>query len=188
MRTPTRSFAVLAMTLGLAAAPGVAAAHGRHHHRHGHHRSGTPAGLVRASVFLPKAASANQFEIVTGRLAQQRAQSAAIRDLGGMFVTDHSALLQQGADVAKQLGVNALPQLDPYQQAIADRLATLSGPAFDAAWLHAQLAAHQSALALNLAGAIRGENDAVRTLAQGALPSVAKHLGELIDLAVGQRA
>jgi predicted outer membrane protein len=211
MRTTIRSFAVLATAFGFAAAPGVAAAHGAHHHRNGDHRSGdygsgnhrngdyrngqhrsgtygTYGTLVRARVFLPKAASANEFEIVTGQLAQQKAQSAAIRDLGAMFVTDHTALLAQGAQVAQQLGVSAPPTLNGYQQAVVNRLSTLSGPAFDAAWLRAQLAAHQSALALNLAGAIRGENTAIRTLAQGALPVVAKHFGELIDLATAQRS
>lgn len=183
MRRPTRSLAVIATSLGVAIAPGVAAADGtHHHHRHNHHPA-KRASLVPATVFLPRAASANQFEIVTGRLAQQRARSAAIRDLGAMFVTDHTALLQQGAQVAQQLGVNAPPRLNRRQQAVADRLARLSGSAFDAAWLRAQLMAHRQALALALAGAIRGENDAIRTLAQGALPVIARHFGELIDLA-----
>jgi predicted outer membrane protein len=182
MRPPTRSLAVIAASLGLAVAPAAATANGTHHGHHHHHGTTRPS-VVPAAVFLPKAASANQFEIVTGRLAQQQAQSAAIRDLGAMFVADHTALLQQGAQVAQQLGVNAPPQLDPRQQAIANQLAKLSGSAFDAAWLRAQLSAHEQALALALAAAIRGENTAVRTLAQGALPVITKHFGELIDLA-----
>jgi putative membrane protein len=186
MRTSTRSLAVIATSLGLAAAPGTAVAHGTHHHRHHHHHAARPA-VVPAAVFLPKAASANEFEIVTGNLAQ-KSQSAAIRALGAMFVTDHTAALQQGAQVAAQLGISAPPQLNRHQQAIADRLARLSGRAFDAAWLRAQLAAHQQALALHLAAAIRGENDAIRMLAQGALPMITKHLGELIDIAEGSGA
>jgi putative membrane protein len=179
MRTPTRSLAVIATTLGLAIAPGTAMAHGHKHHRHHH---ATHSRLLPAAVFLPKAASANQFEIVTGQLAQQKAQSAAIRDLGAMFVTDHTALLQQGAHVAQQLGIAAPPTLDRRQQAVVNQLSRLSGRAFDAAWLRAQLAAHKDALALNLAAAIRGENTAIRTLGQGALPVVTKHFGELLDL------
>jgi predicted outer membrane protein len=177
MRRLIRPLAVTVAVVGLMAAPGAAVAN-THHHRH-HAR---PLGLVPAKVFLPRAARANEFEIVTGQLAQQRARSQTVRDLGAMFVTDHTALLAQGAQVAQQLGVTAPPQLNRRQQAVVTRLQHLNGAAFDSAWLRAQLAAHVSAVALNLAGAIRGGNDAIRTLAQGALPIVTKHLGELLDL------
>jgi putative membrane protein len=100
-----------------------------------------------------------------------------------MFVADHTALLQQGAQVAQQLGIPAPATLDARRQAIVDRLGTLSGARFDAAWLRAQLAAHQQALALNLLAAIRGENASIRTLGQGALPIVTRHFGELLDIA-----
>jgi putative membrane protein len=181
-----RMLALLVAVLGLAASPSVAAAHHRHHGHHGRH--GHAPRLVPAAVFLPAAASANEFEIVTGGLAQQRAQSTAVRDLGAMFVTDHTALLAKGAQVAQQLGIAAPAQLTPGQQAIVARLEQLSGAAFDAAWLRAQIVAHESALALNLAGAIRGENTAIRTLAQGALPVITNHFGELLDLAAAGSA
>jgi predicted outer membrane protein len=63
----------------------------------------------------------------------------------------------------------------------------LSGARFDAAWPRAQLAAHQQALALNLLAAIHGENASIRTLGQGALPTITRHLGELLDIAQGTK-
>jgi putative membrane protein len=180
MRIAT-SFAALAVGAGLIAAPAVATAGPDHAASHGTVTSNVPR-VVPAPAFLTKAAAANQFEIVTGQLAQQRAQASAIKDLGAMFVTDHTALLQQGAQVAAQLNIPVTPTLSRKQQATVDKLQRLSGKAFDAAWLRAQLAAHEDALALNLAGAIRGENTAIRTLGQGALPVVTKHYGELLDL------
>jgi hypothetical protein len=120
---------------------------------------------------------------------QQRAQSSAIKDLGAMFVTDHTAALAQVTAVASQLGVDPPDGLGPKQQAVVDRLQSLNGEEFDAVWLRAQLVAHRKALILHLRAAIRGENDAIRTLGQGALPVITKHLGELIDLAgAGTRA
>jgi putative membrane protein len=150
-----------------------------HHGHHGHHRF----AVLPAAVFLPKAAAGNRFEIVTGQLAQQRAQSDAVKALGAMFVTDHTAALQQVTQVAATLGVSLPPGLDPMQQAIVDRLQTLTGAEFDAAWLHAQIPAHRMALRLHLRAAIRGENDAIRMLGQNALPVITKHLGELLDIA-----
>jgi predicted outer membrane protein len=188
MRTPSRKLAVLAVATGFAALPAWAVATpdrtahrvpADHHGHHGHHRF----AVLPAAVFLPKAAAGNRFEIVTGQLAQQRAQSDAVKALGAMFVTDHTAALQQVTQVAATLGVSLPPGLDPMQQAIVDRLQTLTGAEFDAAWLHAQIPAHRMALRLHLRAAIRGENDAIRMLGQNALPVITKHLGELLDIA-----
>jgi predicted outer membrane protein len=71
-------------------------------------------------------------------------------------------------------------------QALVNHLQGLSGEAFDKAWRRAQLAGRGDALLLHLRAAIRGENDAIRTLAQNALPVITKHVGELIDLAKQQ--
>jgi putative membrane protein len=188
MRTPSRKLAVLVVTTGFAALPAWAVATPDrtahrvptdHHRHHGHHRS----AVLPAAVFLPKAAAGNRFEIVTGQLAQQRAQSDAVKALGAMFVTDHTAALQQVTQVAGTLGVSLPTGLDPMQQAIVDRLQTLTGAEFDAAWIQAQIPAHRMALRLHLRAAIRGENDAVRTLGQNALPVITKHLAELLDIA-----
>jgi predicted outer membrane protein len=188
MRTPSRKLAALVVATGFAALPAWAVATpdrtthrvpADHHGHHGHHRS----AVLPAAVFLPKAAAGNRFEIVTGQLAQERAQSDAVKALGAMFVTDHTAALQQVTQVAETLGVSLPPGLDPMQQAIVDRLQMLSGAEFDAAWLQAQIRAHRMALRLHLRAAIRGENAAVRTLGQNALPVITKHLGELLDIA-----
>jgi putative membrane protein len=191
MRTSARTVAVTLGAIAAAAVPTWAVASPDHasaparaaHHGHvygygfGHH------ALLPAEVYLTRAAQSNRFEIVTGQLAQQRASSAAVKELGAMFVQHHTALLQQGAAVAAQLGITVPEGLSPSQQAIVDRLSQLSGRAFDAAWIRVQIHAHRAALRLNLRAAIRGENTAIRTLAQGALPIVTQHLGELLDLA-----
>lgn len=187
MRTPSRKITALVVATGFAALPAWAiatpdrAAHDKHHGYHGHH---APA-VLPAAVFLPKAAAGNRFEIVTGQLAQERAKSDAIKELGAILVRDHTAALQQVTQVAADLGITLPEGLDPRQQAIVDRLRRLSGEAFDAVWLKAQLAAHRKALHLHLRAAIRGENDAIRTLGQNALPVITMHLAELLDIAAG---
>ena len=128
------------------------------------------------------AAAGNLFEIVTGQLAQERASSDAVRALGAEFVADHTALLQQGRAVAAQLGIVVPEALTPEQQRIVERLQRLHGKRFDRAWLEAQIVAHQQALELHLRAAIRGEVPEIRTLAQGALPTITHHYGQLLDL------
>jgi putative membrane protein len=148
-------------------------------------RAGTPA-VTQQSVpditdpdFLAQAAQANQFEIVTGRLAKQRAHSRVVRALGRMFVRDHTKALAEGAAVAAKLGITPPAGLTPDQQQVAEALADLRGRRFDRAWLKAQLAAHVQAVALHLRGALNGDTPDVRTLAILALPVVSQHLGEL---------
>jgi predicted outer membrane protein len=185
MRTPRKALAAIVVGFGLAgvvAAPVAASGGPGHRDRSGESRSYGESRLLPARVYLPEAARSNQFEIVTGQLAQERGQSSAVKALGAMFVADHTALLQQGAQVAQQLGITTPTTLDARRQAIVDRLRTVSAARFDAAWLRVQLAAHQQALELNLRAAIRGENAAIRTLGQGALPIITKHFGELLDI------
>lgn len=180
-RIPLKAIVAL-VAVALAATPALANATADHHvpeHAVRHHHRGT----FPAAVFLPKAATANRFEIVTGQLAQQKAQSDTIKDLGAMFVTDHTAGLKAVTDAATALGVTLPTSLPPKQQAIVDQLSALSGAEFDAAFVRAQIPAHIKALRLYLHAAIRGENDQVRTVGQSGLPVITKHLGELLDIA-----
>ena len=141
---------------------------------------------ISAPEFLARAAAANQFEIVTGRLAQERAQSSEVRALGAQFVVHHTALLQQGNAVAAQLGIAVTPVLDREQRRAVELLQRLSGRAFDRVWLLVQLKAHQEALALHLRGALRGDRPEIRALALGGLPVVTQHYAELLDLVGGR--
>jgi putative membrane protein len=174
---------VMAAAFALSAAPATATGG----HPGGHRGHESPAAPISARQFLIQAAAGNRFEIVTGQLAQQRARAAEIKTLGGEFVTHHTMLLQQGADVAAKLGITVPDTLTRDQQRAVAVLQRLSGAAFDRAWLAAQLKAHRQALALHLRAAIRGDQPAIRTLAQGALPVITQHLGQLLDLAQASR-
>jgi len=137
---------------------------------------------ISAQTYLVRAAASNQFEIVTGQLAQQKAQSPDVKALGALFVAHHTMLQEQGAAVAAELGLTIPVALTPRQQAIVAKLQRLEGEQFDRYWVTAQIRAHLKALALNLRTAERGRAPQVRALAQGALPVVAHHLAALVDL------
>jgi predicted outer membrane protein len=134
---------------------------------------------ISAATYLPLAAQSNQFEITTGQLAQQRGESTTVRDLGAMLVQDHTALLEQITTLAATLNITLPTGLDAQQQALVDQLGQLSGADFDRAWLRIQWRVHKQALLLNLRAAVCGETPEIRTLAQGALPVITRHLAEL---------
>jgi putative membrane protein len=195
MTKRSRRLAAAAAAAGVAFSPAVAAApastgdHGRgHHHHHGSPYGSALARDITDADFLAKAARANRFEVVTGQLAQQRAGSTAVKELGAMFVTDHSKALADGAAVAAKLGIPVPQDLSRAQQAQVDQLSQLSGARFDRVWLRYQIAAHVKALNLHLRGALWGDTQDVRDLAIAGVPVVTKHLSELIQLQKGSAA
>jgi putative membrane protein len=98
--------------------------------------------------------AANTFDIETGELALKQSRTQAVRDLATQFIHDHSAVRQQGRDLAKKLGVTPTP---PAESALADahkkamaELRTKSGAEFDKAYADHEVAYHQAVLdALN---------------------------------------
>lgn len=94
--------------------------------------------------------AANTFDIETGQLALKQSHTQAVRDLATQFMHDHTAVRQQGRDLAKKLGVKptppaALALADDHKKAVAD-LKTKSGAEFDKAYIDHEVAYHQAVL------------------------------------------
>jgi putative membrane protein len=193
MSTLRRRALTAGVTVGLLMSPAATSAHAtvdRHHHDRAGHRHHADAGRwiardITDAQFLAKAAQANRFEIVTGRLAEERAKSTEVKALGAMLVRDHTAALAQGAAVAQKLGIPVPEGISPAQQAQVDRLSRLQGRHFDRAWLNAQKLAHVKAIKLHLRGALTGDSQAVRDLAIAGLPVVTRHLSEVLQILRG---
>jgi putative membrane protein len=182
-RIRTRA-AVVAATVGIVAAPvGIAqAGDGHDGHRHGHAAPPAPAPTpVNAGTFVTKASASNLFEIESSRLALDRSDSADVRRIAEHLIRDHTAAQAQLAATAATVGIQVPePRLDPQQQAVVAKLSELEGEAFDAAYLEAQVVAHEQAIALFVGFASKDENPKpLRDLAIATLPILGSHLGEV---------
>ena len=94
--------------------------------------------------------AANTADIETGNLAAERGSSKEVRDFGNMLARDHKQVRQLGRDLAKKLAVTPTPPKDDqgakdHAAAIA-RLRSLSGPAFDRAFLQHEAAFHKAVI------------------------------------------
>lgn len=93
---------------------------------------------------------ANTADIETGRLAAERAENKEVRDFGKMLGDVHTAVRQQGRDLAKKLGVTpVLPKDDKMAEghaAVMKRLSALKGAEFDRAFLAHEKAFHAAVL------------------------------------------
>ena len=125
--------------------------------------------------------AANTFDIETGELALTRSHSKAVRDLATQFIHDHTAVRQQGRDLAKKLGVKPTPPAefalaDAHKKTIAE-LRTKSGADFDKAYANAEVVYHQAvidAIDQTLLPAIK--NDELKAFVQKVGPAFLGHL------------
>ena len=72
--------------------------------------------------YLQAVHQVNLFEITAGNLAQQKGQNQQVKDLGAMFMTDHTQLDQTVQQTASQLNVNCRTSPTADQQAVIDKL------------------------------------------------------------------
>jgi putative membrane protein len=138
---------------------------------------------AEAVAFAKKVASANAFEIQSSELAKDRAQSAEVKSFAQQMVTDHAKLGEEFRSTLQSANISPPPeQPDARQKAALLKLQKAKGPAFDRAYLSAQLAGHKQAVALLRKQARSSRAPQFKEFAQKALPTIEQHLSELTDL------
>ncbi|KAB1907305.1 DUF4142 domain-containing protein [Micromonospora tulbaghiae] len=133
--------------------------------------------------YLQAVHQVNLFEITAGNLAQQKGQNQQVKDLGKMFVTDHTQLDQTVQSTAQQLNVQLPADPTADQQKVLDKLNNLNGAEFDKAWVTAQLAGHVQAIQATQTEISQGSEQSVVQIAQDALPVLQAHYDALVALA-----
>jgi putative membrane protein len=95
--------------------------------------------------------TANQVDIDAGQLAASRSTNDGVKTFARLMVTDHTGVNKSAADLAATL--NVTPQDNPTSQSLkADgdkslaHLKTLSGAAFDKAYIDREVAYHQQVI------------------------------------------
>jgi putative membrane protein len=116
--------------------------------------------------FLASALRVNQVELTLGRMAAERGSTPDVKAMGAKMVQKHTELGGQLTDQARRLGVSAAPALSPEQQSTVDRLASLSGSAFDKSFKETIDAGHVRELAMYRDEASHTVDPGLRDLAQ----------------------
>lgn len=126
--------------------------------------------------------TANQVDIDAGKVAASRAANGEIRKFARLMITDHTGVNRAAAVLVAKLKVT--PQDNPTSQSLKSggdknlaHLKTLSGAAFDKAYVDHEVAYHQQVIdALDktlIPGATNGE---LRALLINVRPAFAAHL------------
>jgi putative membrane protein len=135
-------------------------------------------------AFAKNVASANAFAIQSSELAQDRAQSSEVKSLAKQMITDHTKVGEDFKTVLQAANISPPPpqQLNAKQKVALANLSRAKGPAFEQAYLNAQLAGHKQAVALVRKYAKSGRTPQFRELAQRTLPTLEQHLSEATEL------
>jgi putative membrane protein len=144
----------------------------------------TGSALAQTSAdkkFLTEAIQGNYAEVQMGELAQQNAQSEDTKAYGQMLATDHNDANKKAMEAAKSLSINAPAGPNAKQKAAYDKMATMKGAAFDKMFAQHMVADHKEDIAKYKAASKK--QDAAGQYAQGALPTLQKHLEEAQKLA-----
>jgi putative membrane protein len=138
-------------------------------------------------LFARLAALGGMAEVEFGRLAEQKAQSDAVRDFARRMVEDHSKANDELKPLAEAAEIPLPDELDPEHQAMRDKLEAAEGAAFDLAYIEGQVADHLKAVQTFEWEVAQGQDAALQGFAKEKLPTLMEHLRMAQDLAVEMR-
>jgi len=137
----------------------------------------TGGNLARSDrSFVTKAGVGGMEEVALGQLAEQNAQSQAVKDFAARMVKDHTAANQDLIKVAASQSVNVPGELDKSAQSDVDKLSKKSGTDFDKAYVKAMVSDHKTDISLFEKEAKSGKNPDLQAFASKTLPTLQEHL------------
>lgn len=135
------------------------------------------------NLFLLKATQGNMAEVMTGQLASRKARNPQVRQLAQRLIQEHSAA---NAQIAPLLARRALPTPrfpGAMHTATYEYLSRLNNRAFDAAYMAAQVEAHENSITLYQQELAQGRDPNTRALAAALLPAILEHTAQIYSIA-----
>lgn len=126
--------------------------------------------------FVLKAASGGMMEVELGRLAQQKASSAQVKEFGSMMVTDHTKANDELKSLAQAKGITLPATMkDEHQKHVKD-LSEKTGVEFDKAYMKMMVDDHKEDID-DFEDCSKDSKDAdLKAFATKTLPVLQKHL------------
>ena len=141
-------------------------------------RAQAPSDAQIASIVV----TANQVDIDAGKLSESKGSNADLKAFGKQMVTDHSGVNKQAVALVTKLKVK--PEDNPTSESLKKggednlkNLKTLSGAAFDKAYIDHEIAYHQTVLdALDKTLIPSAQNAELKNLLVTVRPAFVAHL------------
>ena len=135
--------------------------------------SSAPAYKIDKASFVKVVTSANEFEIESSKLAEQKAKDPDVKEFAKQMIADHTKAAE-GLKKAAMLGSDA-PTLSPKHAAMLETLKGASEQDFQPLYIDMQAGAHNEAVSLFATYAGGGDDKAVEAFARKTLPTLEMH-------------
>ena len=152
-------------------------------------RVAEPSGsllYITDEKFVTEAARRGMMEIQLGQTAQQKASSAAVKDLGKKLEQDHTQAGKELAALAKAKNVSTPADVGG-EKAMMDKLSEKSGSEFDKAYLKHVVRGHKKEVKEFEHEAADGIDSDVKAFATKTLPTLKEHLRMAEELEKGPK-
>jgi putative membrane protein len=144
---------------------------------------GAPNAALTATDFVMAAASTDEFERQSARIATQRATDPNVRKLAEQLAADHAKTSAELAAAAARAGVPApVPKLHPGQERAIEQLRQAMPEDFDKIYLQQQAEVHRDAVGLLKTYATVGDSQPLVAAAEKARPLVERHLWKVFGI------
>jgi putative membrane protein len=125
--------------------------------------------------FMKKASISNTAEVSAGTLAATKATNARVKAFAQHMIMEHTTAQNDLKNVGNKVGYPVKDTIDPEHVAIAALLNTLSGRAFDSAYIHSQVADHDKTIGFFQNEINNGRHMDVKNYASSKLPNIQMH-------------
>jgi putative membrane protein len=126
--------------------------------------------------FAVTAAQGGMAEVQAAQMARKKSHDPAVRAFAERMIADHTRANKKLTHIMTSQGLTPPASIDEKDRHMSARLSSLSGKAFDAAYLKDQDAAHKRMIALFKKEAESGGDRWLVSFANSTLPTLETHL------------
>lgn len=126
--------------------------------------------------FVHSALEGGNAEVKLGQLAAQKGSSDDVKQFGQKMVDDHTKLGDQMKQIAQQQGINVPEGVPAKDKALEAKLNSLSGDAFDKAYIKAMVQDHKKDLSEFKKEASSGNDTSIKDAASQGAQVISEHL------------
>jgi putative membrane protein len=138
--------------------------------------SPTAAETASDEKFVENAASGGMAEVRLGQLAEDKAQSPAVKNFAKRMVADHGKANNELKETASKENITLPASESARDRATYERLSKLSGAAFDRAYAREMVTDHTKDVSEFQREARSGKNGALKNFASSKTPVLEDHL------------
>jgi putative membrane protein len=137
-------------------------------------------------MFVSKALAGGMAEVQLGQLTLQKSSNEQVKQFAQRMIDDHTKLGEQMKPVAEQVGVSVPTKISKKDKTTIAKLGTLSGAAYDQAYIKDMLQDHKQDLNEFQMEASSGQDQTVKDAASQGSQLIAQHLQMIQQIAKDQ--